>query len=201
MVNIHHILYHTTAEGFGERSCIWFQGCSRHCKGCMAQDTWEPEKGKQISLQEILRNVSEAKEKYPKLEGVTFLGGEPFEQPGALCRLTAGVKNMGLSVIVFTGFTLEELRMSEKKDIIDCLANIDLLIDGAYVQEKRDLQRPWTGSSNQRYLFLTDKYSQADVDKQRNRVEVRITPDGKILVNGMADFEAILKSRMREHSE
>lgn len=158
IVNIHKILYHTTVEGFGHRACIWMQGCSRHCKGCMAQDTWDPEDGNQMDTESILQRIF-LEGQVRGIEGVTFLGGEPFEQPEPLREMISRIKKEGLSVIVFTGYTLEQLQQTGDGAILECLSQIDLLIDGAYVEELREFGRPWVGSSNQRYLFLTDRNS------------------------------------------
>lgn len=190
IVNIHKILYHTTAEGFGHRACIWLQGCSRQCKGCMARDTWNPEDGYQMDTESILQRIF-LEAQIRGLEGVTFLGGEPFEQPKPLTEMICRIKKEGLSVIVFTGYTFEQLQQTEDEAVLACLSQIDLLIDGAYIEELREFERPWVGSSNQRYLFLTDRYSENDIQKERNRMEIRISKDGKITVNGMADFQKI----------
>lgn len=190
IVYVHKILYETTAEGFGKRCCIWLQGCSRKCKGCMAQNTWNPLEGIVMETSEIINNISLFFEREGnEIEGVTFLGGEPFEQSKALVEMITYVKRIGLSVIVFTGYTLEELQLLDDMYINECLTKIDLLIDGAYKEELRDFSRPWIGSSNQRYLFLSDRYCMEDVDKQKNRVEIRIAKNGSIIVNGMADFQ------------
>lgn len=192
IVNIHKILYHTTAEGFGHRACIWLQGCSRHCKGCMARDTWNPEDGCRMDTESILQRIF-LEVQVRGLEGVTFLGGEPFEQPKPLYEMICRIKQEGLSVIVFSGYTLEQLQETGDEIILACLSQIDLLIDGAYMEELREFKRSWVGSSNQRYLFLTDRYSEEDIQKERNRMEVRISKDGRITVNGMADFKKIFQ--------
>lgn len=202
IINIHKIIYRTTAEGFGLRSCIWLQGCSRHCKGCMAKDTWNPNDGIRMDTDEIIKSIFEQTDNLDSagkdyvsgigIEGITFLGGEPFEQPQALAEMTQKIKAKGLSVIVFTGFTLEQLRELQDEYVEQSLRSIDLLIDGAYIEEQREFVRPWVGSSNQRFIFLTERYSMKDVMNTNNRVEIRITRDGKIQINGMADFENLL---------
>lgn len=206
IVNIHKVIYRTTAEGFGLRSCVWMQGCSRHCKGCMAKETWSPDEGTRMDTEEILKSIFEQIEPdctiqdgnlSDRIEGVTFLGGEPFEQSEALAEMIQKIKEKGLSVIVFTGFTIEQLQARQEEVVSRCLENIDLLIDGAYIEDKREFVRPWVGSSNQRFLFLTDKYSEKDIERTNNRLEIRITRDGKIQINGMADFENLIKNTDR----
>lgn len=197
-LRVHRILYHTSAEGMGNRSCIWVQGCRRRCPGCMAVKTWEPSGGFAMDTEEIMNRIA-AQE---GLEGVTFLGGEPFEQAEALGEVAFFCRQKGLSVISFTGYTLEELKKADIRGSAKLLQNIDLLIDGPYIEEKRDFSRPWVGSSNQRYLFLTDRYCLEDVMREKNRVEVRMKKDGSILLNGMADFRKLyLKTGEEEKME
>ena len=81
------------------------------------------------------------------------------------------------------------------------LEQTDLLIDGPYLQEQRDFSRPLVGSRNQQFRFLTERYSPADLERCRNRVEVRLGKEGVLRVNGMGDFgalEAILKGESKD---
>lgn len=187
MIDVYKIIPNTTVEGPGIRFCIWVQGCKKHCSGCWAKDTWEFGKGSKYSVEELISLI----EKEKQIEGVTFLGGEPFEQPKELAILSKKIKNSGLSIVCFTGYTLEELKSKNNEDINNFLDNIDLLIDGGFEQENYDLSRPWVGSSNQRYLFLTDRYSLDEISRYKNKIEVRISEDGKTEINGMGDFERV----------
>lgn len=189
MVNVYKILKETTVEGPGNRFCLWVQGCKKHCPECWAKETWAFGIGREYSVDEIFKMIDKS-----TVEGITFLGGEPFEQAKELAKLSAMVKTIGLSVVCFTGYTIEELRAKNNSDINSFLANIDLLIDGGFEIENYDLSRPWVGSSNQRYLFLTDRYNQDDISKYKNKIEVRISPDGKTEINGMGDFNNINKN-------
>lgn len=125
------------------------------------------------------------------IEGVTFLGGEPFEQAKALAELAKMVKNEGLSVLTFTGNRYEELKNAKNKDYDELLAQTDLLIDGGFEEDKFDLSRPWVGSKNQRYIFLTDRYNENEIKNYKNKIEVRIEKNGFVFINGMGDFNAI----------
>lgn len=125
------------------------------------------------------------------IEGVTFLGGEPFEQAEALGEIAEAVQKLGLSVLCFTGGLLEDLRNEKKNQKL--LENTDLLIDGPFDIEKIDYSRPWCGSSNQRYHFLTSRYNEEIFTKYKNKVEVNISKDGIIFMNGMGDFDKILQ--------
>ena len=127
-VRVHKILKSTKVEGPGTRYCIWFQGCSRHCKGCWAKATWAHDGGEEFDAEKILSDILATK----GIEGITFLGGEPFEQPEALKFLARGAKEAGLSVLCFSGGKIEDI---EDREILNY---IDLLIDGEYREEEQD---------------------------------------------------------------
>lgn len=187
LLNIYKIIKNTEVEGPGRRFCIWTQGCSRHCKGCFAKQTWEFGVGKSFTVDDLWNEIKAEN----GIEGITLLGGEPFEQAEPLAILTTLVKNSGYSVVCFTGYTYEELKNSKNSGVTALLNNIDLLIDGNFIQDKFDLTRPWVGSSNQRYLFLTDYYKPEDIKKYKNKIEIRIAGNGKLEINGMGDLKKL----------
>ena len=186
-LRINNIIKLTKVEGPGTRYCIWVQGCSKHCKGCQAVHTWSHEGGTLYDTADIIRDIYNQK----NLEGVTFLGGEPFEQAEALGEIAEAVKKKNLTVLTFTGNLIENLRKKDKyKKLLD---NTDLLIDGAFDETKVDYSRPWCGSKNQRYHFLTDKYDNKIFTKYKNKIEINISKNGVIFVNGMGNFNEILQ--------
>jgi len=187
MVNVYKILPKTSAEGPGVRFCIWVQGCRKHCKGCRAEDTWDFGTGTEYSAVDLFAMIKQQR----NIEGVTFLGGEPFEQAEELSGLAAKIRETGLSVVCFTGYTLEELKKQKGAD--DFLKQIDLLIDGGFEQKNFDLSRPWVGSSNQRYIYLTDRYSPDEISRCKNKIEMRINQNGRLEINGMGDFDKLEK--------
>lgn len=173
--------------GPGLRFCIWVQGCSRHCPGCMARETWSHDGGIATDTKLLFEQIVDT----PKIEGVTFLGGEPFEQAEALGVLAKKIQHAGLSVTTFTGFTYKELLVLNNSHVAQLIAATDLLIDGSFLREQFSLTRPWIGSSNQQFHFLSSRYNEDDLSEARNQIEVRIDLDGKALVNGMGDFSKI----------
>ncbi len=185
-IRIYHILKNTKTEGPGTRYCIWFQGCRRHCKGCWAVETWDLKGGKEYNVIDILNDIFST----PDIEGVTFLGGEPFEQPEALMFLARNIKQKGLSIVCFTGYKIEYL----KKKYKNILSEIDLLIDGEFIEEEKDFSRPWVGSKNQKYYFLTDRYNESILTKYKNKIEINIQKNGKIFINGIGDFDKLEKN-------
>lgn len=188
MIDVYKILKNTTVEGPGMRFCIWTQGCKKHCKGCWAKDTWKFGTGTKYSVEDLFSQIQQEQE---KIEGVTFLGGEPFEHAQELAKLAGLIKDSGLSVVCFTGYTFEELQAKNDTFTTDLLKNIDLLIDGGFEEENYDLSRPWVGSSNQRYIFLSNFYNIEQIKKYKNKIEIRISGNGKTEINGMGDFTSI----------
>lgn len=187
MIDIYKIIENTSVEGPGLRFCIWTQGCKKHCKGCWAKATWKFGTGKKYDIEELFSLIKNQK----NIEGVTFLGGEPFEQAEELSKLATKIKNEKLTIVCFTGYTYEELKSKNDRFTDEFLSNIDLLIDGGFEEENFDLSRPWVGSSNQRYIFLSDTYSQAQINEYKNKIEVRIKKSGRLEINGMGDFKQI----------
>ena len=181
------ILKQTKVEGPKTRYCIWVQGCSRHCSGCQAPHTWSHTGGELYDTKKIIKDILAQK----GIEGVTFLGGEPFEQAEALGEIAAEIHKNGLGVLCFTGNTIETLRLDSKnKKLLD---NTDLLIDGPFEQDKLDYSRPWCGSLNQRYHFLTNRYDEKIFTEYKNKVEINIQKNGTVFMNGMGDFDKIMK--------
>ena len=187
-IRVHQIKKKTTVEGPNTRYCIWVQGCSKHCKGCLNVSMWSKTGGRLFEVQDIIDDIKLQK----NLEGVTFLGGEPFEQAEALDVIAKAVKQMGLGVLSFSGYYLEELLLDDKNKLL--LDNTDLLIDGPFEVEKVDYSRPWCGSSNQRYHFLTNRYDESIFAKYKNKIEINIQKSGVVTFNGMGDFEKIMQN-------
>ena len=189
---IHDFLPLTEVEGPGKRACIWLQGCSIRCKGCMAQHTWEINEGKPVSVDDLFERISSNHE----IEGLTVLGGEPMEQADALMPLLKKVKEKKLSILLFTGYCLEQLTNDSQKQIVELC---DVLIDGPYIKSLTDFSRPWIGSKNQQIHYLTDRYKHLNEQsiEKTSSIEVRISTNGKISINGMLP-EALLESLQEE---
>ena len=185
MIRVGRVVPKTRAEGPGLRFAVWVQGCRMGCPGCYARALWDESGGMETdedALLEELRKVS------GEVEGVTLLGGEPFLQAGALARFAGAARELGLSVITFTGHRYEDLLRGGDRETLSLL-------------EQTDFSRPLVGSRNQQFRFLTERYSPADLERCRNRVEVRLGKDGVLRVNGMGDFgalEAILKGESKD---
>ncbi len=182
-IQVHRFLPVTSAEGPGRRACVWVQGCSIRCPGCFNPHTWSTNGGQLIPAEEIARRVLDA----PAIEGVTLLGGEPFDQAEGLAVVGSLVQQAGLSVMTFTGHEYETLINTPRPGWTELLDVTDLLVDGPYIQSLPDHDRPWVGSRNQRFHFLSPRYAHlaSELHLIPNRVEVRLGDDGEVLINGM----------------
>lgn len=144
-----------------------------------------------MSVQDLLEEIPSA-----EVEGVTLLGGEPFEQAPALAAFARGVQSLGLSVMAFTGYTLADLRSraaAGEAGIEQLLQATDLLIDGPFLRDELDDVRPWVGSKNQGFHTLTDRYAHLNGkwETLRDRLEITVAPDGTTAVNGWASSESL----------
>jgi anaerobic ribonucleoside-triphosphate reductase activating protein len=176
---LHGIIPETTTNGPGRRFGIWFQGCSRGCPGCFNPETHPFIKEKSIDiglLVEKIRNTAH-------IEGVSVSGGEPFEQPEALYLLLNKIRtDLNLSTLVFTGYTLEELKTDEKFQNI--ISRIDVLVAGAYNAESKT-SSPLISSSNQKIHLLSDRYNYNDVCPENSgNYEIIIDKTGVLTITG-----------------
>lgn len=189
MLRLYRIAPDVTTLGPNRRFCIWTQGCNKHCRGCMSQDTWDLNGGYCIDEPQLIQRMS-----HFKFEGITISGGEPFLQSHALSRLITGLRRQReTGVIVYTGMLYEELIASEDSNVHAFLEKIDLLIDGNYVAELDD-DGAYRGSSNQRAYCLTDRYKQWVQDEfgkiGMRRQQLQIDEQGVLFIG--------LRSKLRE---
>ncbi len=190
-VRVAQIVPHTQAEGPGERFAVWFQGCPFRCPGCCNPEMLGFEVGHQTSVGEVLHRLHQAQSENPHLEGVTFLGGEPFAHAHAAGLIARGARSQNLSVMIFSGYRLEELQQHSEADMQELLAHTDLLVDGLYERDKPDSGRRWIGSTNQRVHYLTDRYSAEGAYWQEpDTLEIRLE-NRQITINGYPAGSAI----------
>ena len=171
----------TEAEGPGKRYALWVQGCSLRCPGCCNPEMFAPDKGGAFKDTAALAEEILA---VPDIEGLSVLGGEPFEQPEALAELCRRVREGDRTVMIYTGYTLAELRARQSPHVDALLATVDLLVDGRYEQSKPEKSRRWIGSSNQVMHFLSPRYSPDEPRfKTGNTIELRFV-NGQLTING-----------------
>lgn len=187
----------TRSEGPGIRFAIWLQGCSLKCLGCFNPHFWNPNLGTVISVDALFLQIKAAMERFPEIEGVTFLGGEPFEQSTSVAVLAAKVKSLRLSVMTFTGYRFDELQDTSHSDFIsrqDLLRHTDLLVDGRYESEKIDKVRPWAGSTNQNFHFLSKRYAPESLfTNAYDSIEINVSSEGTTKINGWVTSDSLEK--------
>lgn len=180
LLNVHSIVPVSVSMGPGRRYVIWVQGCSRYCPDCINPLTHSHKPRFLIAPRRLVNSILAV----PEIEGLTVTGGEPFEQPvavGCLCRM---VKEKGLSVMVFTGWTYESICRSDDPDVKSLLEQADLLVDGPFVPDQIDNRLLWRGSSNQQIYFLTDRYSPDVLGDNQPRLEGRLSTGSPLELSG-----------------
>jgi anaerobic ribonucleoside-triphosphate reductase activating protein len=129
------------------------------------------------------------------VEGITLLGGEPIAHATGAAALARETRALGLSVMVFSGYTLDEIRRMTDPAVADLLAHTDILVDGPYIREMPETKRRWIGSSNQVIHFLTDRYHADDPCwRMKNTLEIRLV-NGEVVVNGFPIPLAVSRSQ------
>lgn len=151
----------SVVDGPGIRFVIFTQGCPHRCDGCHNPETWDFYGGREIEEEEVLELIRRSR----LIRGVTFSGGEPFVQPAPLASLGHKIKKMGLDIVTYTGYTFEELvsKSLYDADVKGLLEVSDLLIDGRFIKEERDLNLPFRGSRNQRIIKVADSLATGNV--------------------------------------
>lgn len=138
-------------DGPGIRLTVFFQGCPHHCPGCQNPETWAMEGGTLFTPQEILQRV----QRNPLVKGVTLSGGEPFAQAEENAVLARLLKEAGYEVAAYSGYTFEQLLAGTPAQR-ELLGQLDILIDGPYLEKERSLELLFRGSRNQRILNVPD---------------------------------------------
>jgi len=184
-LNLASFVASTESEGPGRRAALWVQGCGKRCPGCCNPDYLSIAERDIVPAESVVARIAEAKEAFG-IEGVTFLGGEPMLQAKGLSHVARRCRDLGLSVMVFSGYTLEELAELAPDGGNELLALTDVLVDGPYVAAEAEHKRNWAGSTNQRFHYLTGRYDQSiELDPAGARsVEVQLGIDGVMRVNG-----------------
>lgn len=167
------VVRESIVDGPGLRFAIFCQGCPHNCPKCHNQDTHDFSGGYDCDIQKIVNAIEEN----PLLSGVTFSGGEPSHQPVAFLEIAKKVKSRGLNIWMYSGYTLEELLSRANSTISDLdnmnenssqtseknkeqvalkglLGLVDVLVDGKFINELKDLTLPFRGSRNQRIIDM-----------------------------------------------
>lgn len=186
MIRVHDVLPRSSIYGPGERWVLWAQGCTLGCKGCWNVETWSRRTGTERTVASLVSEL-EAAASAGDLEGISLLGGEPLQQAEPVLELIHAAREMGLSVLLYTGYEPEEYDPTMQA----CHDGSDLVIGGRYVEALRDPFLRWRGSSNQRLVSPTGRY---DVDEFEDLQEVEVLIDhetGQMTVTGYPEADLL----------
>ena len=162
------VIEESIVDGPGIRFVLFLQGCRLRCPGCQNPQTWDFDGGTLVPSDEVLARIREN----PLVHGVTFSGGEPFEQAASLLPLAKELKAQGYHLMAFSGFTLEQL--VQKPECRALLEQLDLLVDGPFIEAQKSLDLRFRGSRNQRILNMPSTREngwKAVLDKLNEAVE------------------------------
>ena len=177
IARVHAIEPRSRANGPGARFVVWLQGCTLGCPGCFNPATHPDAGGTEHDVAELLARI----EATAGITGLTLSGGEPMQQPAAALALVAGARARGLSTLMFSGYTIDEVRAQPLGAAV--LAALDVLVDGRYVAAAR-LGAGLRGSANQTIHLLTGRHTLAEVEATPV-AEIRIDRDGSAIATGV----------------
>lgn len=156
-IRIAGIVQDSIVDGQGIRMTIFTQGCPHHCPGCHNAHTHDPQGGREVTVAEIIEQMRSN----PLLDGVTFSGGEPFEQIEAVKHIAHEAHRLRLNVWCYTGWTWEQIMQDPRKRGL--LAYIDVLVDGRFDLKLRSFELKWRGSKNQRVIAVEESLFKNEV--------------------------------------
>lgn len=147
------------ANGVGVRTVLFVSGCTHHCKGCFQPETWSFDYGERYTKETEDEIIESLKPDY--VDGITLLGGEPFEPENQreLVKLLRRIKKElpKKTVWSFSGYTYEELTGDSRavcEVTNEMLSMLDVLVDGEFIEAKRNISLRFRGSENQRLVDM-----------------------------------------------
>lgn len=144
-MKVMNIVHDSIVDGAGFRTVVFFAGCPHHCKGCHNPQSWNEENGTVMTKDEVLAEIIGN-----ELTNVTLSGGEPFSQSKEVASLAQSIQALGKTIWCYTGYEFEQLL--EIPEYLHLLTKIDVLVDGKFNIEERDLSLLYKGSRNQRII-------------------------------------------------
>ena len=157
MLRIIKILEDTTVDGPGFRTAIYCSGCYHKCAGCHNPQSWDIDAGREMSIAEIMEKI-----KADPFANVTFTGGDPIYQAEGFALLAETIKKeTAKDIWCYTGFLYEQLLNGKYTEKL--LQNIDVLVDGPYIEEQKDPDLLFRGSANQRLIDVKRSLAAGEV--------------------------------------
>ena len=145
MIRVLDIIEDTMVDGPGFRTSIYCAGCRHHCPGCHNPQSWAFDQGHEMSTDDIMK-IIEA----DPYANVTFSGGDPMFQAAGFAELAREIhKRTNKDIWCYTGFTFESLITQEQRELLE---QLDVLVDGPFIEKLRDPDLLFRGSSNQRLI-------------------------------------------------
>lgn len=154
-------------DGPGIRYVIFTQGCPHHCPGCHNPQTHDFAGGQNADVEKIISEILGN----PVLNGVTFSGGEPFCQAEALVPMAELMKENGKHLMIYTGYLLERLQKMENKGVKRLLELADIIVDGPFILEKKNLTLSFRGSENQRVIDMVKTRKSGEIVLYKSEYE------------------------------
>lgn len=186
-INVAKIVKDSVANGPGHRISIWLQGCNKRCPGCNNVEMQPHIVKKIFTAEQLIDEIGSL----DGIEGITISGGEPLLQYHQLIPFFKKIREIGLSIVSYTGFEFDEIPL----DISKSMKNyIDVLITGPFIQNQIQYKIPMIGSSNQHFYFLTERYSLNDF-KEIPNFEIYIEND-QIMIDGIISPEMLEKVKI-----
>lgn len=167
-MNYHNITHADMKNGDGLRVVLWLSGCSHNCRNCQNPQTWNPKSGITFDLKAKNEIYDELKNDY--ISGITFSGGDPLYETNLdeVLELINSIREKfpDSSIWIYTGYSLEEImkntdNISDKRK--DIVLKCDVLVDGKYINELRDISLEWRGSSNQRVIDMQETIRKGEI--------------------------------------
>ena len=157
-MRIANVVSDSIVDGPGLRFTVFTQGCPHKCPGCHNPQTHDFSGGEELSTDEIIKKLLSN----PLTDGITFSGGEPFEQASDCAVIAAAARQHGLNVWCYSGYTFEELLEKSRVDsgVMELLKLTDVLVDGKFILEEKSYNVPWRGSRNQRLIDVKKSLEQ-----------------------------------------
>lgn len=181
MINYHSFFFDENEHlyGPGKRLVLFCQGCSLRCHGCSNAHLWAFNKGLDISVEQLCNLVNQQ-----DVEGITLLGGEPLDQCVEVAELIVRIKQLGKTVVLFTGYQHKELTQTAQKQ---AWALADLVVSGRYVESKRNLYLQFRGSTNQRVYRHKGKYINYALTDGQTMAVFEVDENGQLTARGFID--------------
>jgi anaerobic ribonucleoside-triphosphate reductase activating protein len=194
VLNLAGFLPRSEVNGPGSRAVVWVQGCPIRCRGCFNETSWPFSPANLITVDELASRITSL----PDIDGVTFSGGEPFAQAGPLARLGDRIKEAGLTLVTYTGFTPDQLARGRCPSRDHLLSITDLLIAGPYIAGLACTD-PYRGSSNQQAIPISGRILPVPARQYEpgGIVEFTIGTDGSITTSGFPEKPLVEQLTLR----